>query len=380
MQSSNPIRAAASARDVVYVVASMITGGTQTHLLQVFRFLDRHRHRPSLFCLRDDGDLIPQARSLDVDVTTFGMAGTLRSPGDVRGLARMRADLVRRRPQVLHGYLLRGNFYGAVAARAAGVPVVVTSKRGLHRPAGMAERFAVHVSNRLSDAITGNSPAVLDFTRREETGLSAPLVMIPSGIDTDRFDRGAVEDLRDELGLGSRPLVGTAITWRPRKGFRMLLEAFAKVIRAFPDARLLLAGESEWDRDPGELASTLGVRDAIVLLGKRSDMPRVLATLDVFVLPSESEGMSNALLEAMATGVASVATAVGGNPHVIADGKNGFLVDYADSAALAGRIGELLADRELCGRVGREARARVVEAFSARSMVAQMQNLYDELS
>jgi glycosyltransferase involved in cell wall biosynthesis len=365
--------------DIVYVIASMITGGTQTHLLQVLRFLDRARYRPHLFCLRDGGDLAPHARALEVDVSSFGMTGTLRSPRDLLGLARMTSALRRSRPAVVHAYLLRGNFYGALAARAAGVPVVVTSKRGLHRPAGRAERFAVAVSNRLSDAITGNSPAVLDFTREVETRVKEPMEMIPSGIDTDLFDPRTAGDLRAELGLGTQPVVGTAITWRPRKGFRMLFEAFARVRAAHPPARLLIAGVGAWDPGPQALADELGIRDAVVLLGKRTDMPRVLGTLDVFVLPSESEGMSNALLEAMAMARPCVATAVGGNPHVIGEAGNGFLVEYPDSAALAERICALLADRGLSGGVGAAARERVVTAFSARSMVRQMENLYDRL-
>jgi glycosyltransferase involved in cell wall biosynthesis len=365
--------------EVVYVVASMITGGTQTHLLQVFRFLDRRRHVPRLFCLRDEGNLIPDARALDVEVSTFGMSGTLRSPRDLTGLLRMRAALRVRKPGILHGYLLRGNFYGAIAARAARVRVVVTSKRGHHKPASAPERLAVHVSNRLSDAITGNSPAVLDFTRAEETGLTARLVMIPSGIDTDRFDPRIVGDLSTELGLGVRPVIGTAITWRPRKGFRMLFEAFAQVLSRRPDARLLIAGEGEWAPDPRSLAEALGIRDSIVLLGKRSDMPRVLGTLDVFVLPSESEGMSNALLEAMAMALPAIATDVGGNPHVITNGDDGFLVRYADSDTLASRIEALLGDEQERRRIGNAARQRVVGAFSARSMVGQLQDLYDEL-
>jgi hypothetical protein len=135
--------------EVAYVIASMMTGGTQTHLLQVFRFIDRSRFRPHLFCLRDGGDLISVARDFDVRVTSLSMRGTLKSPADLAGLVRMTAALRRLRPALLHAYLLRGNFYGAVAARLAGVPAVVTSKRGLHHPAGMAERFAVGTSNRL---------------------------------------------------------------------------------------------------------------------------------------------------------------------------------------------------------------------------------------
>ncbi|TFH30341.1 MAG: glycosyltransferase, partial [Myxococcales bacterium] len=344
MGSGNRTNPSGRPRDVVYVVASMITGGTQTHLLQVFRFLNRDRYQPRLFCLRDRGDLIPQARAHSVDVTTFSMTGSLRSPRDFAGLVKMRAALRRHRPDVVHGYLLRGNFYGAVAARTARVPVVVTSKRGLHRPASMPERFAVFVSNRASAAITGNSPAVLDFTREVEAGAHGRMAMIPSGIDTDIFDRTVTRSLRDELAIGTDLVIGTAITWRPRKGFRMLFEAFAQVLKAFPAARLLIAGVDRWADAPLALADELGIRDRVTLLGKRTDMPRVFATFDVFVLPSESEGMSNALLEAMAMGVPAIATSVGGNPHVVTDGAAGFLVRYADSATLAERISTLFVE------------------------------------
>jgi glycosyltransferase involved in cell wall biosynthesis len=366
-------------RDVVYVIASMIVGGTQTHLLQVFRVLDRARWRPHLFCLRDGGALLDAARALDVDVTTFGMRGTLKHPADVVALLRMAAKLRSARPDVVHAYLLRGNFCGAVAARLAGVPAVITSKRGLHRPDSAAERAAVRVSNRLSDVVIGNSPAVLEFTREVEPPFGAPMEMIPSGIDVERFLGATCSDLREDLRLGDRPTVGTAITWRPRKGYRMLFEAFAAVRRECPDAVLLVAGVDRLEGDPDELAAALGIRDAVMPLGRRDDMPNVLATMDVFVLPSESEGMSNALLEAMSMQLPVVATAVGGNPVVVEEGVSGFLVEYPDSRALARRILELLRSRELRERVASAARARVVERYSAAAMVRSIEGLYESV-
>lgn len=368
--------------DICYVIASMIVGGTQTHLLQVFRFLDRTRFRPHLFVLRDGGGLIPAAEELDVPVTTFGMRGSLRHPVDLRGLVRMRAAMRTLSPEIVHTYLMRGNFYGSVAARWAGVPGVITSKRGHHDIAGISEKVGICISNRLSDVITGNAPSVLEFTRETEPCVRAPMEMIPSGIDTDRFDPDGCGDLREELELGNRPVVGTAITWRPRKGFRMLFHAFEIVRRTHPDAVLLIAGVEDWesgDSDPKSVADTLGITDSIHLLGRRDDMPRVLATLDVFTLPSESEGMSNAVLEAMAMARPVVATAVGGNPVVIAEGTSGFLVDYPDHDALADRILRVLGDPELRRSAGSAGRERAVGMYSARSMVGQMEALYERL-
>ena len=378
MAGPNP-HAVAGPRDVVYVIADMIVGGTQTHLLQVFRFLDRRRWRPHLFCLRDGGALVSAARDLGVDVTTFGMHGSLKHPSDLAGVVKMAFRLRSVRPEVVHGYLLRGNFYGAVAARIAGVPALITSKRGLHRPASAAERLAVRISNALSDLVTGNSPAVLDFTREVEPPFRARMEMIPSGIDVERFDRRRARDLRLELGLADRPALGTAITWRPRKGYRMLFEAFAMIRDASPRAALLVAGVDRLEGDPADLAEQLGIREAVYPLGRRDDMPEVLASFDVFALPSESEGMSNALLEAMAMQLPVVATAVGGNVAVIEKDVSGFLVDYPDSRALAGKALELFSNAELRKSVGEKARARVVERYSAAAMVRDMEALYDRV-
>ncbi|HXC49244.1 MAG TPA: glycosyltransferase [Candidatus Limnocylindrales bacterium] len=377
-------RAGSGPLPVVFVIASMITGGTQTHLLQVFRNLDRSRFRPFLFVLRDDGNLLGEARAAGVETRTFGMSGSLRSPRDLLGLYRIAKALRRIGPAVVHGYLLRGNFYAAAAGRLARVPVVVTSKRGLHKPAGRAERVAVAISGRCSDAITGNSRQVLEFTRDIEGSFPAPMVMIPSGIDTDRFDpdqlaADAAASLRAELGIAGAPVVGTAITFRPRKGFRMLFEAMAEVRRSIPDAQLLIAGASEMPPEPAALADSLGLAGSIHLLGRRSDMPQVLAAMDVFVLPSESEGMSNAILEAMSMKLPVVVTSVGGAPEVITEGVDGFLVDYPDSHAMAVKVARLLGSGDLRRRTGSAARERVVAAYSAAGMVRQIENLYVNL-
>ena len=369
---------------VVFVIASMITGGTQTHLLQVFRFLDRKRFRPLLFVLRDGGNLLDDVRRVGVETRSFSMSGSLRDPRDFVGLWRLVKALRDVRPDVVHGYLLRGNFYAAVAARLAGVPVVVTSKRGLHEPAGTAERLAVAVSGRWSDTVTGNSMQVLEFTRDVEGQPRAPMVMIPSGIDTDRFTptvatRRAGERLREELAIGRAPVVGTAITFRPRKGFRMLFEAMAEIRRRIPGTQLLLAGASEMPTDPAELARSLGLDGSIHLLGRRGDMPSVLSAMDVFVLPSESEGMSNAILEAMSMQLPVVVTSVGGAPEVIEDGVHGFLVEYPDSAAMAEKVAGLLASEGRRREIGAAARARVVAEYSAAGMVRQIENLYANL-
>lgn len=364
---------------VVYVIASMITGGTQTHLLQVFRFLDKKRFYPRLFCLRDGGNLLGAARDMGVDVHTFGMKGTLRDPRDTAGLWRMIGLLRKQKPEIVHGYLLRGNFYGAVAARMAGVPTIVTSKRGLHVPRGASERIAAAISNRLSTVITGNSPAVVDFTRDTEKVEGCSMEMIPSGIDPEHFRPDRTGTIRDECGLVGRPILGTVTTFRPRKGYAMLFRVFAELRRRIPELTLVIAGVDRYTQESAALATRLGITDAIVLLGKRSDMPEVLASFDVFVLPSQTEGMSNALLEAMSVGLPVVATDTGGNALVTGRGIAGYIVDYDDDEAMTERLERLLVDTELRREMGKAGRYRVVESYSSQSMVGSMEALYERL-
>jgi len=365
--------------DVAYVIASMRTGGTQTHLLQVFRFLDRARFTPHLFCLRGGGDLLPAVRALNVPTTCLGLRGTLRDPRDAVGLGRLAVRLRRLRPAVVHGYLLRGNFYGAVGGRMAGVPVVVTSKRGLHRPAGRAERFAVRVSNRLSNVITGNSGEVVAFTREVERPGAVPLETIPSGIDTDRYDPARVRRLEEPWAAAGGPLVGSVTTFKPKKGYETLFEALALLRARLPDVRLVVAGEGRLEGPAATLADRFGIADRLVLLGRRSDVPRVLASLEVFLLPSRSEGMSNALLEAMAMERPVVATAVSGNAEVVEDGRSGVLVPVGDAPAMAAAAARLLADPALRRTLGRAARERVVSRYGAPAMVRRMEALYARL-
>ncbi len=377
-------RVGAGPRDVVFSIAWMKTGGAQTHLLQVFRFLDRNRYRPHLFCLRHEGNLIESARALDVPVSTFGIRGAVASPGEIVGLARMRAALAKLAPQIVHAYLLRANFAAAVAARLSGVPVVLTSKRGLHAPAGTAERLAVRISNTLSDRVVANSDHLAAFTRAVEPAFRAPLEMIANGIDVDRFDpalvdESAPEKVRAEASIPDGPVVGSVMTFRPRKGFRMLFEAFARVKARLPTASLVIVGEAPMPEEPAALAAELGITDSIFLLGRRDDMPEVLSAIDVFTLASTGEGMSNAMLEAMAMRRPPVITAIGGAPMVVDEGRSGWLVEPGDVELLAERLAVALENPGLREEAGRRCRERIVSGYSAGIMVGRMMALYDEV-
>lgn len=365
-------------RRVLYTVNRMDVGGSQTHLLQVLRLLDRDHFEPLLCCLTGRGALLDAARETGARVFSAGLGG-FKSPRAVAALGRLATTMRRERIDIVHNYLLRANVLGTLAARAARVPLVLTSKRGCHERHGW-EMVGARLSNRLADCVTTNAQAVREFVHAHEGCPTEKMVVIPSGIDTDRFAPRPPADYRGALGIpGDGPLVGIVTRMRVRKGVEEFLRAMALVRRTRPDARAVLVGVPALEPELEALVAHEGLGDHLHLLAPRGDMPEVLSAFDLFVLSSHGEGMSNAILEAMAMEKPVVATAVGGTGEVVRENVSGHLVPPRDPAPLAEAILRVLAAPERGRAMGRRGRATVVERFSSRAMVRQMETLYMQL-
>ncbi len=364
---------------VLYTVNRMDLGGSQTHLLEVLRLLDRRRFEPLLCCLTGQGTLLETAGKTGATVVSVGL-GRLKSPLALAALVRLARFMRRERIDIVHNYLLRANVVGTVAARAARVPVVLTSKRGCHERRGLALAGA-RLSNRLADCVTTNANAVRAFVHDNEGCPLEKMVVIPSGIDTDRFTPLPGADSKRRLGLApDRRVVGTVTRQRVRKGVEEFLRAMATVRERMPAACALVFGEVDLDESLSGLVRALGLEGHLHLLGRRSDMPEVLSALDLLVQSAHDEGMSNAILEAMAMQKPVVATDVGGTGEVVQPGRTGLLVPAKDPATLAQAIAQLLAaPGDTVAAMGERGRAIVVERFSARAMVRQMEDLYARL-
>jgi glycosyltransferase involved in cell wall biosynthesis len=364
---------------VLYTVNRMDVGGSQTHLLQVLRLLDRRRFEPMLCCLTGKGALLDTAKQTGATVVSAGLAG-LKTPAALGAVLRLARFIRRERIDVVHNYLLRANVVGTLAARAARVPVVLTSKRGCHERRGL-ELAGARLSNRLADCVTTNADAVRSFVHDNEGCPLEKMVVIPSGIDTDRFAPLPAADYRGRLGLpAGRRVVGIITRMRVRKGVEEFLRAMALVRERIPEACAVVVGEVDLDESIAALVRELGLEAHLHLLGRRSDMPEVLAAFDLFVLSSHDEGMSNAILEAMAMQRPVVATDVGGTAEVVQPGRTGLLVPPREPVALAEAITQILtAPGDTVAAMGERGRAVVVERFSARSMVHQMEDLYAHL-
>lgn len=365
---------------LAYVIKSMVVGGSQTHLLQVLRLLDRERFAPMFFCLTDEGVLLDEIRRLDVPVFAPAPGRKFKGTGLAARVAALTGELRRQRPDIVHNYLLRANLVGSISARLAGVPIVLCSKRGCHERRGY-ELISAKVGNFLADRVTVNAAAVRDFVHANEGCPLEKMVVIPSGVDTSRFKPLPPADYAQRLGVPpGRTVVGVVTRMRVRKGVDEFIRAIARLRYTRPDVHGVIVGEVDLDDDLKSLVASSGLTDHLSLLGRRKDMPEVLAAFDVFVLCSHDEGMSNAILEAMAMEKPVVATDVGGTKEVVRHGQTGLLVPAKDPEALAQAIEEVLARPNRMRDMGRLGRRVVIDEFSAESMVRQMQDLYFDLA
>jgi glycosyltransferase involved in cell wall biosynthesis len=205
------------------------------------------------------------------------------------------------------------------------------------------------------------------------------ITVIHNGVDM--IQRGSLDQVRrlkSEFGVGENAFViGIVGSLYPIKGHAYLFHALRSVLLHHPKTQLLVIGQGDLEQTLKRKVSELGIEQAVSFLGLRNDVPRVLSLLDLFVLPSLSEGLSVALLEAMSAGVPVIASKVGGNPEIVVDGETGYLVPPERSEELASRIIELMSNRESTRLLGERGRERVAREFTTARMLERYQDLYD---
>jgi glycosyltransferase involved in cell wall biosynthesis len=367
---------------VAFLIDKLHRAGAQVHLGQLVSRLDRGAFTPEVVCLLGGGPVADELRENGVRVEVLSL-GRLYSPRGMLGLPRLARRLRASKPDVLHTYLTSANIYGALAGRLAGVGAVVTSRRDTGFSRNWRLRLVEEcLINPFVDRVTAVCPAVATATRGERGLRNGQIVTIPNGVDLTRFDpeRHSRAEARHRWGLRpEQEAVGAIGNLLPAKGHADLLKAAALVVAQRPDTHFFLVGDGPLRPDLEALADQLGIRGRVVFTGPLQDVSSVLAMLDVVVLPSHHEGLSNVLLESMAMARPVVATAAGGNPDVVRDGVNGRLVPTRDPQALAAAILALLEDSPAAASLGREARRLVGREFSLERMVAGYEVFYRDL-
>ena len=361
---------------IAYFAPLLATGGTQRHLQQVLGLLDRERFEARVFTLRPGGEVERELRAAGVSVTSLDVPGRLTAPASIRALLRTAWRLRAERVDVVHGYQWRPSLVGTLAGRLAGVPLLLASKRSLTGSDWSAERAWRRIARHV-DTVLVNADALR--LEGERSGMRCRWTLLQNGIDVDAFRIGApTAAAKAALGLErDRPVVGTIGRLEWRKGHDVLVAAAERLRSRRAVPQFLVVGDGPAAEDLRRRAEALGVAGLVRFTGTLDDVRPALAAMDVFALPSREEGMSNALMEAMAAGRPIVATDVGGNGEVLDRGRLGVLVPPDDAAALADAVGGLLDDAPRAAALAAVARDFVAARWDARAMVAELETFYD---
>jgi len=359
---------------VCYVIDRLQVAGTETQLLALIRGLDRGRVIPYL-CLLDGSDALSQSLEPDDCPVLRLEVRSLHRGSALRQAWRFGRFLRKERIDVVQMHFPDSTCFAAPVARLAGVRHVLRTRRDLGFWMRPKDRWLGRIYNHVATLTVANCEACRQAVLVQERAAADSVVVLENGIDLEALLR--VAPVRAS-GSGRVPRVGMVANLRPVKGPDVFLRAAAIVAGRLPNTRFQIAGAGD-EASARQLMRECGIEDRCELRGTVRDVPAFLGELDVAVLASHSEGLSNALLEYMAAARPIVATAVGGNVELVEDGVEGLLVPPGDPPAVADAVTRLLADPGLASRLGVAARERARSRYSREAMVRRYEDLYHRL-
>ena len=368
---------------IAHVVFRLGVGGMENGLVNLVNRLPKDRFRHAIICLTTSGRF---AQRIDVDRCSVHELNKQegKDPAVYFRLWKLLRDL---RPDALHTRNL-GTIDLAPLGRLAGVPVCVHGEHGWDAadPQGQSAKYRRlrRFCDRFITRYVAVSRDIAEWLSQLTKDSARRVTQIYNGVDTNRFSpKGPKAELPFRKNEDDPLVIGAVGRLDPIKNFDILIAAVDEVLKEQPalrsTLRLAIIGDGQMAESLGRQIQELGLDTITWLPGERDDIPELLRAMDIFVLPSRNEGISNTILEAMASGLPVVATNVGGNPELIDANDSGTLIRPNDAAELASAIRDYANDSSLRDRHGTAARKRVETMFSLDSMVRSYAELYDQL-
>ncbi|UCC95032.1 MAG: glycosyltransferase [Candidatus Omnitrophota bacterium] len=362
--------------DTIYT----LRGGAERQILEFCKNIEKSKYRIIVGCLSDKDALLDTVGHHVAKTVSFGVRRIYSLFGVLQGL-KFKRFLHQEKVDILVTYHFGSDIWGTIFGRLAHIPVIISNRRDAGFWRKRYHAWAYKAVNRWVTKIIAVSDAVKEVVMNQEHVARDKLEVIHNGIDERRFaiqtDTNAI---KQALGLASSSkVVGCVGNIRPIKGHIYLVEAARDILKALNDTHFLFIGEDLSGESLHLRVNSFPLSKNIHFLGKRDDIPELLGIMDVCVLPSLSEGLSNTLLEYLAAGKPVVATDAGGNAEVIQNNVNGLLVKKADAKDLATKVLSLLQDSKKAQQLGVHAKECTRAHFSIGRMVKHYQTLFDGL-
>ena len=364
---------------VMHLLPSLNVGGMENGVVNVTNRIDRRRFKISICCINELG---PMACRISEGAATLLCVG--QGPGLAPGLFKALFRILRKHDvDIVHTHNHYTSVYGVPAGRAAGIRIIY----GLHgfgrdlRATKPRKRRIDAVLCHLSHHVSCVAKQLEDMVCSDFRIPRGKVTTVINGVDWQRFacPPPGRERLRSELGVRDGDLlIGSVGRLSYEKNYGLLLKTAAALAARFP-VKVLLVGDGPEAGRLRSQAASLGLENRVIMPGERADVPGLMSTMDVFVLPSLIEGLPNTVLEAMCAGLPIVATSVGGTPDVVAHGMSGFLVPSNDGAALGVALESLFQDEELRRTMGSCGRSLAQTRFSMERMVSEYEALYESV-
>lgn len=362
---------------ICYIIGQLIKHGAEGQLCELVKGIDREKFCPIVISLSQGGYWISEIQRLNIQVIEIRR----RKHKEFTRLFKLIKILKTIKPDIVHTYLVSANSYGRVASILTRVPIIIASERSLPEIGKDKNMFQICIDKLLalfSHGIICNSKKASDTLIKKYFYDAKKVFIIHNGIGVNGFLKKI--NLNREKLLGQKVVV-TIGTLYHVKNHRLFLDMTRTILdmSGNKSMKFLIVGDGPLRGELEEYSKALGIEHCVIFTGERNDIPDILQNTDIFVMTSLYEGISNAIIEAMLSGLPVVATDVGGNSELVIDGETGFLCPLNDAKILAKRIFSLINDEDEAKRMGENGRKKILNEFRVDMMVKKTENIYMKL-
>lgn len=371
----NPIK-------ITYMIDYLDTNlaGTENQIIKMINGIDSTRFKVNLICLRTGPWIKANMASIKCKIDILEI-NKFKKPSTYFNFVRLVRLFKDRRPDIVHTFFPVCNVIGVLAARIAGVSCILSSRRDYGEWMSRHYLWATRFANRFVTCIVANSTQVKDLTIKKEGLNSDRIKVIYNGIDTEKFRNIRYDNkLKRELGIpDANKIIGIIANFRPMKHHYTFIKAAEIVLRQRQDITFILIGTGQLKGEMEKLVKSLGIEKCIIFAGQRNDITRFLSIMNIGVNCSEGEGLSNAIMEYMSTGIVCVVSDAAGNPDLITNNVNGFVFRLDDYEQLAELILTALSNKSLCEKLIKKSFEKIESEMSLVAILSEYESFYEGL-